>query len=98
MPCGRGAYAATIACRQGDIVLVSFPVTDLTSSERRPALVLFTGSLNTAGTVIVMLFVRHRNVKCRVTSDESDLGFNTGSIIEYGTGLLAAESNDPEVT
>lgn len=37
---------STITCRRGDIVLVSFPFTDLTSTKRRPALVISPNSLN----------------------------------------------------
>ena len=40
---------STMAYRQGDMVLVSFPFTDLTSSKRRPALVLSPDSFNAAG-------------------------------------------------
>ena len=40
--------------RQGDIVLVSFPFTDLTSSKRRPALIVSPDSFNAAGEDLVL--------------------------------------------
>ncbi len=48
---------STMAYRQGDIVLVSFPFTDLTSSKRRPALVLSPDSFNAAGEHLVLAAV-----------------------------------------
>ena len=45
---------------QGDIVLVSFPFTDLTSSKRRPALVLSPDSFNAAGEDLVLAAVTSR--------------------------------------
>ena len=46
-----------MAYRQGDIVLASFPFTDLTSSKRRPALVLSPDSFNAAGEDLVLAAV-----------------------------------------
>ncbi|MYH11047.1 MAG: type II toxin-antitoxin system PemK/MazF family toxin, partial [Gemmatimonadales bacterium] len=48
---------STTAYRQGDIVLVSFPFTDLTSTKRRPALVLSPDSFNAAGVDLVLAAV-----------------------------------------
>ncbi len=48
---------STMAYRRGDIVLVSFPFTDLASSKRRPALVLSPDSFNTAGEDLVLAAV-----------------------------------------
>ena len=48
---------STMAYRQGDIVLVSFPFTDLSSSKRRPALVLSPDSFNAAGEDLVLAAV-----------------------------------------
>ena len=45
---------STTAYRQGDIVLVSFPFTDLTSSKRRPALIISPDSFNAAGQDLVL--------------------------------------------
>lgn len=46
-----------MAYRQGDIVLVSFPFTDLSSSKRRPAPVLSPDSFNAAGEDLVLAAV-----------------------------------------
>ena len=45
---------STTAYRQGDIVLVSFPFTDLTSSKRCPALIISPDSFNAAGQDLVL--------------------------------------------
>ena len=45
---------STTAYRRGDIVLVFFPFTDLTSSKRRPALVISPDSFNAAGEDLVL--------------------------------------------
>ncbi len=51
---------STMPYRQGDIVLVSFPFTDLTSSKRRPALVLSPDSFNATGEDLVLAAVTSR--------------------------------------
>ena len=48
---------STMVYRQGDIVLVSFPFTDLTSTKRRPALVLSPDPFNAAGEDLVLAAV-----------------------------------------
>ncbi len=45
---------STTPNRQGDIVLVTFPFTDLTSSKRRPALIISPDSFNAAGEDLVL--------------------------------------------
>ena len=48
---------STMAYRQREVVLVSFPFTDLTSSKRRPALVLSPDSFNATGEDLVLAAV-----------------------------------------
>jgi len=51
---------STMAYRQGDIVLVSFPFTDLSSSKRRPALILSPDFFNAAREDLVLAAVTSR--------------------------------------
>ena len=46
--------ASTTSYRRGDIVLVSFPFTDLSSSKRRPALVISPDAFNKRGQDVVL--------------------------------------------
>ena len=48
---------STTSYKRGDIVLVSFPFTDLSSSKRRPALVVSPDSFNDAGSDLVLAAV-----------------------------------------
>ena len=70
---------STIAYRQGDIVLVSFPFTDLTSSKRRPALVLSPDSFNAAGEDLVLAAVTSH-----ITGDPNAVHLGRGDFAEGG--------------
>jgi mRNA interferase MazF len=48
---------STTRYRRGDIVLVSFPFTDLSSSKRRPALVISPDSFNEQGKDLVLIAI-----------------------------------------
>ena len=48
---------STTRYRRGDIVLVSFPFTDLSSSKRRPALVISPDSFNEQGQDVVLIAI-----------------------------------------
>jgi len=69
---------STTRYRRGDIVLLSFPFTDLSSSKRRPALVISPDSYNEQGQDVVLI---------AITSQEPDDNVVT---IEEHEFLLAA--------
>jgi mRNA interferase MazF len=48
------------ACRKWDIVLVSFPFTDLTTAKKRPALVVSPDGYNKSGQDVVIAFLTSR--------------------------------------
>ena len=70
---------STMAYRQGDIVLVSFPFTDLTSSKRRPALVLSPDSFNSAGEDLVLAAITSH-----ITDDPNAVQLRHGDFAEGG--------------
>ncbi|MYA63196.1 MAG: type II toxin-antitoxin system PemK/MazF family toxin [Gemmatimonadetes bacterium] len=65
--------------RQGDTVLVSFPFTDLSSSKRRPALVLSPDSFNAAGEDLVLAAVTSQ-----ITDDPNAVPLWQGHFAEGG--------------
>ena len=70
---------STIAYRQGDIVLVSFPFTDLTSSKRRPALVLSPDSFNASGEDLVLA-----SITSHITYDPNSVHLRRGDFAQGG--------------
>ncbi|WP_420450151.1 type II toxin-antitoxin system PemK/MazF family toxin [Candidatus Palauibacter sp.] len=65
---------------QGDIVLVSFPFTDLTSYKRRPALVLSPDAFNAAGRDLVLAAITSH-----ITDDSNAVHLRCGDFAEGGS-------------
>lgn len=64
---------STTRYRRGDIVLVSFPFTDLSSSKRRPALVISPDPFNEQGQDVVLVAITSQEPDDHaVTIDEHD--------------------------
>ena len=64
---------STTRYRRGDIVLVSFPFTDLSSSKRRPALVISPDPFNEQGRDVVLIAITSQEPDDNaVTIDEDD--------------------------
>ena len=64
---------STTRYRRGDIVLVSFPFTDLSSSKRRPALVISPDSFNEQGQDVVLVAITSQEPDDNaITVDERD--------------------------
>jgi mRNA interferase MazF len=65
---------STTAYRQGDVVLVSFPFTDLTSTKKRPAVVVSPDTFNARNEDVVLVAVTSQIVKrrCRLKAVKKD--------------------------
>ena len=70
---------STTAYRRGDIVLVSFPFTDLTSSKRRPALILSPDSFNAAGVDLLLAAITSQ-----ITDDPHGVLIRRGDFAQGG--------------
>jgi mRNA interferase MazF len=70
--------------KQGDIVLVSFPFTDLTSTKQRPALVVSPDYFNSAGQDLVLLAITSQ-----LAADANVVRLGSGG---FATGGLPKES------
>src|SRR5207248_9830917 len=74
---------STTRCRRGDIVLVSFPFTDLTSSKRRPALVISPDPFNQRGHDVILVAITSQQ------SDDTSIAVEESDLIE---GMLPKKS------
>ena len=74
---------STTRYRRGDIVLVSFPFTDLSSSKRRPALIISPDAFNERGEDVVLV---------AITSQEPDDKVVALALSDFLEGTLPKES------
>jgi mRNA interferase MazF len=75
---------STTAYKQGDVVLVTFPFTDLTSSKQRPAVIVSPDSFNRRGEDIVL-----SAMTSQITPDPSAVFVARGDVVE---GALPKDS------
>ena len=68
---------STTTYRQGDIVLVPFPFTDLTATKQRPALVISPNSLNQLSQDLILVAITSQ-----LTEDEHALPLQSGDFAE----------------
>ena len=68
---------STTTYRRGDIVLVSFPFTDLTATKKRPALVISPDSLNQLSQDLILAAITSQ-----LAEDEHGLLLQTGDFAE----------------
>ena len=63
---------STISYKRGDVVLIPFPFTDLTSSKRRPALIISSEKFNSTHEDVVVLGITSQ-IPARLDEDEFQL-------------------------
>ena len=68
---------STTTYRRGDIVLVSFPFTDLTATKKRPALIISPDSLNQLSQDLILAAITSQ-----LTEDEHCLPLQAGDFAE----------------
>ena len=75
---------STTSYRQGDIILVFFPFTDLTSSKRRPALVISPDFFNAAGEDLILAAITSH-----ITDDPNSIQLTES---DFASGRLPKKS------
>ncbi len=78
----------TTAYRQGDIVLVPFPFTDLTSAKRRPALVVSPDSFNQHSQHLILLAVTSH-----LSGDENIIALQESDFLEGAPEEVAGQAH-----
>ena len=71
----------TTSCRRGDVVLVPFPFTDLSTTKQRPALVVSPDSWNAAQPDVILVAITSQMA---VAPGQQDLVLNTADIAAAG--------------
>ena len=65
---------STTTYKRGDVVLVPFPFTDLSSSKRRPALIISSDSFNASNQDVILVAITSQigNIPHSIPVDEND--------------------------